>query len=89
MTCIILCCTQGLRNGSVLVGRASLTRRFCEQGALSAQLAAQNDRHSRAVTAAERRRKALHTCRPEDAVLLEKDAELSTSQDTNSALLMV
>ena len=52
-------------------------------------LDAQNDRYTRAVAAAERRKKALRAKRNKDADLLEKDIELTATQAANKALLTV
>ena len=59
------------------------------QALLKGQLDAQNDRLARASSAAERRRKALHANRPEDAAELERSASLAAAQAANKALLAV
>ena len=68
---------------------AKATRYSGVQAMLKSQLDAQNDRLTRASSAAERRRKALHSHRPEDAALLERSASLAAAQAANKALLTV
>ena len=61
----------------------------CMQALLQGQLDVQSDRQARATTAAERRRKALHAHRPDDAAVLEQSASLAAAQAANKALLAV